>query len=92
MSSWAAVKARRVFAALKRIGWRHDRTVGSHKIMKKDGCADYPFSFHDSEELGPCHPCEDVKEDGPAAAGPVMALTAVLAGERSSVGRSHPAW
>ena len=40
------------FAALKRIGWRHDRTVGSHEIMKRDGWADYPFSFHDSEELG----------------------------------------
>jgi len=25
----------------------------SHKIMKKDGWPDYPFSFHDSEELGP---------------------------------------
>jgi predicted RNA binding protein YcfA (HicA-like mRNA interferase family) len=44
MSSWPSAKARRVFAALKRIGWRHDRTVGSHKIMKKDGWADYPFS------------------------------------------------
>lgn len=32
---------------------RHDRTVGSHKIMKKDGWADYPFSFHDGDELGP---------------------------------------
>ena len=32
---------------------RHDRTVGSHKIMKNDGWADCPFSFHDSEELGP---------------------------------------
>ena len=53
MSSWPSAKARRVFAALKRIGWRHDRTVGSHKIMKKDGWADYPFSFHDSEEHGP---------------------------------------
>ena len=53
MSSWPAAKARRVLAALKRIGWRHDRTVGSHKIMKKEGWADYPFSFHDSEELGP---------------------------------------
>ena len=53
MSSWPSAKARRVFGALKRIGWRHDRTVGSHKIMKKDGCSDYPFSFHDSEELGP---------------------------------------
>ena len=37
MSSWPSATARRVFAALKRIGWRHDRTVGSHKIMKKDG-------------------------------------------------------
>ncbi len=53
MSSWPAAKARRVFAVLKRIGWRHDRTVGSHKIMKKDGWPDYPFSFYDSEELGP---------------------------------------
>jgi predicted RNA binding protein YcfA (HicA-like mRNA interferase family) len=53
MNSWPSAEARRVFAALKRIGWRHDRTVGSHKIMKKDGWADYPFSFHDSEELGP---------------------------------------
>jgi len=52
MSSWPAAKARRVFGALRRIGWRHERTVGSHKIMKEDGWADYPFSFHDSEELG----------------------------------------
>jgi len=41
-----------VFAALLRIGWRHDRTVGSHKILKRDGWAEYPFSFHDSEEIG----------------------------------------
>lgn len=53
MSAWPAVKAKRVLAALKRTGWRHDRTVGSHRIMKKDGWPDYPFSFHDSEELGP---------------------------------------
>lgn len=53
MSSWPATKARRVFAALKRTGWRHDRTAGSHRIMKKDGWPDYPFSFHDSEEVGP---------------------------------------
>jgi predicted RNA binding protein YcfA (HicA-like mRNA interferase family) len=30
-----------------------DRTVGSHKIMKKDEWADCPFSFHDPERLGP---------------------------------------
>jgi predicted RNA binding protein YcfA (HicA-like mRNA interferase family) len=40
MSSWPSAKARHVLAALKRIGWRHDRTVGSHKIMKKGGWAD----------------------------------------------------
>ena len=43
MSSWPSAKARRVFAALKRIGWRYDRTVGSHKIMKKDGWAELPI-------------------------------------------------
>ncbi len=53
MSSWPSAKARCVFAALKRNGGRHDRTVVSHKIMKKLGWPDYPFSFHDSDELGP---------------------------------------
>ena len=53
MSAWPSAKARRVFAALKRIGWRHGRTLGSDKIMRKEGRADYPFSFHDSDELGP---------------------------------------
>jgi predicted RNA binding protein YcfA (HicA-like mRNA interferase family) len=53
MSTWPSAKARRVLAALRRIGWRHDRTVGSHKILKKSGWADYPFLFHESEELGP---------------------------------------
>jgi predicted RNA binding protein YcfA (HicA-like mRNA interferase family) len=53
MSQWPSTKARRVFAALLRAGWRHDRTAGSHRILKKDGQEDYPFSFHDSEEIGP---------------------------------------
>jgi predicted RNA binding protein YcfA (HicA-like mRNA interferase family) len=53
MSAWPSAKARRVLAALKRIGWQHDRTAGSHRILKKSGRPDYPFSFHDSEELGP---------------------------------------
>jgi predicted RNA binding protein YcfA (HicA-like mRNA interferase family) len=39
MSAWPTARARGVLAALKRIGWRHDRTVESHKIMKKDGWA-----------------------------------------------------
>jgi predicted RNA binding protein YcfA (HicA-like mRNA interferase family) len=41
-----------VLAALLRRGWRHDRTVGSHRILKKEEWADYPFSFHDGDELG----------------------------------------
>ncbi|MGH9620121.1 MAG: type II toxin-antitoxin system HicA family toxin [Bryobacteraceae bacterium] len=53
MNSWPSTKARRVYSALQRIGWRHDRTAGSHKIMKREGWPDFPFSFHDSEELGP---------------------------------------
>jgi predicted RNA binding protein YcfA (HicA-like mRNA interferase family) len=52
VSRWPATKALRVFAALKRIGWRHDRTVGSHRILERDGWPEYPFSFHDSEEIG----------------------------------------
>ncbi len=64
MSSWPATKARRAFAALKRIGWIHDRTVGSHKIMTKKGWPDYPFSFHDSEELGPAILAKIAKKTG----------------------------
>ena len=64
MSSWPAAKARRVFAALIRIGWKHDRTVGSHKIMKKDSWPDYPFSFHDAEEIGPAMLAKISKKTG----------------------------
>jgi predicted RNA binding protein YcfA (HicA-like mRNA interferase family) len=53
LSRWPSTKARRVFAALKRIGWKHDRTAGSHRILEKPGWEEYPFSFRDSEELGP---------------------------------------
>jgi len=52
VSKWPSTKARRVFAALLRTGWRNDQTVGSHRILKKPGWADYPFSFHDGDELG----------------------------------------
>jgi predicted RNA binding protein YcfA (HicA-like mRNA interferase family) len=53
VSRWPATKARRVYAALLRIGWRLDRTVGSHRILTRTEFADYPFSFHDAEEIGP---------------------------------------
>lgn len=53
MSQWPATKARRVLAALLRIGWRVKRIVGSHQVLEREGWPDYPFAFHDSDELGP---------------------------------------
>ena len=52
MSSWPATKAKRVLAALERIGWRVKRQVGSHKMLERDGWQDYEFAFHDNQELG----------------------------------------
>ena len=53
MSQWSATKARRVLAALLRIGWRIKRIAGSHKTLERPGWADVVFAFHDNEELGP---------------------------------------
>lgn len=64
MSSWPSAKAKRVFAALLRIGWRHDRTKGSHRILKRDDWADYLFSFHDSDEIGPTMLTKIAKKTG----------------------------
>ena len=53
MSTWPSAKARRVFAALLRIGWRLKRQSGSHRTLARDGWPDFVFAFHDDEELGP---------------------------------------
>ena len=53
MSQWSATKARRVLAALLRIGWHIKRIAGSHKTLERSGWADVVFAFHDNEELGP---------------------------------------
>ena len=54
MSQWGAAKAKRVLAALFRIGWSIKReTGGSHRILERTGWADVVFAFHDSEEIGP---------------------------------------
>ena len=53
MSQWKSTKARRVFAALLRIGWRVKRISGSHRILEHDEWPDYVFAFHDKEEVGP---------------------------------------
>lgn len=53
MSHWPAAKARRVLAALIRIGWREKRQSGSHVVLARPGFSDFVFGFHDREELGP---------------------------------------
>ncbi len=53
MSRFPAAKARRVLAALLRIGWTLKRQSGSHKTLTREGFPDFVFAFHDDEELGP---------------------------------------
>lgn len=53
MTSWPSTKARRVLAALLRIGWRVKRQSGSHRVLERAGWPDVVFAFHDDEEIGP---------------------------------------
>ena len=53
MSDWPSARARRVLAALLRIGWALKRQVGSHRTLSRAGWPDFVFAFHDREELGP---------------------------------------
>lgn len=53
MTAWGAAKARRVLAALLRIGWQVKRESGSHRTLRRDGWPDFVFAFHEGEEIGP---------------------------------------
>ena len=53
MSQWPAAKARRVLAALLRLGWQIKRESGSHRTLARPGWPDVVFAFHDHEEIGP---------------------------------------
>jgi predicted RNA binding protein YcfA (HicA-like mRNA interferase family) len=53
MSQWPSTKAKRVLAALLRIGWSIKRQSGSHRILERVGWPDYVFAFHDDAEIGP---------------------------------------
>jgi predicted RNA binding protein YcfA (HicA-like mRNA interferase family) len=53
VSVWPSEKARRVYAALLRIGWQDKRQSGSHRTLSRNGWSDFVFAFHDEEELGP---------------------------------------
>lgn len=52
MSQWSATKAKRVLAALQKIGWSIKRQTGSHKVLERSGWDDYVFAFRDSDEIG----------------------------------------
>ncbi len=52
MSHWKSVRARRVLSALLRLGWTVKRTRGSHRVLSREGWADYVFAFHDRVEIG----------------------------------------
>jgi predicted RNA binding protein YcfA (HicA-like mRNA interferase family) len=53
MNSWRATKAKRLLAALLRIGWTVKRTSGSHRTLSRPGWPDVVFAFHNNEEIGP---------------------------------------
>lgn len=53
MSQWPSVKAKRLLAALERLGWQTKRQSGSHKTLARAGYPDYVFAFHDGEDIGP---------------------------------------
>ena len=53
MSQWSSAKAKRVLAALLRIGWNIKRESSSHKILSRQGWPDVVFAFHDKDEIGP---------------------------------------
>ena len=53
MNAWPSTRAKRVLAALLRIGWSLKRQTGSHKVLRRDGSPDFVFAFHDSDEIGP---------------------------------------
>jgi predicted RNA binding protein YcfA (HicA-like mRNA interferase family) len=63
MSRFAAAKARRVLAALLRIGWEIKRQSGSHRTMSRAAWQDVVFAFHDDEEIGPVMLAPDRQTD-----------------------------
>jgi predicted RNA binding protein YcfA (HicA-like mRNA interferase family) len=53
VSEWPSTRAKRVLAALLRIGWTIKRESSSHRTLSREGYPDYLFAFHDREEIGP---------------------------------------
>jgi len=53
VSQWPSAKAKRVLAALLKLGWETRRQTGSHRTLTREGWTDFVFAFHDGEEIGP---------------------------------------
>jgi predicted RNA binding protein YcfA (HicA-like mRNA interferase family) len=64
MSRFPATKARRVLAALARVGWSVKRQSGSHSTLERVGWPDYVFAFHDDVEIGPAMMARIAKRTG----------------------------
>ena len=65
MSQWSSAKARRVLAALQRIGWTVKRqSGGSHKVLARNGWPNQVFAFHDGDEIGPAMLAKIAKRTG----------------------------
>ena len=64
MSAWRAAKARRVYAALLRLGWSLKKQVGSHRKLQRPGWTNFTFCFQDSEEIGSAALAKIAKETG----------------------------
>jgi predicted RNA binding protein YcfA (HicA-like mRNA interferase family) len=64
VSIWRSTKAKRVYAALLRIGWTLKKQVGSHRKLQRSGWQNFTFCFHDNEELGPAALAKIAKDTG----------------------------
>jgi predicted RNA binding protein YcfA (HicA-like mRNA interferase family) len=53
VTQWPSVKARRLLAAMLRIGWTIKRQSGSHRTLARPEWPDVVFAFHDQDEIGP---------------------------------------
>ena len=53
MSQWPSIIAKRLLAALLRLGWQVKRQSGSHKTLARNSWPDFVFAFHDGDEVGP---------------------------------------
>jgi predicted RNA binding protein YcfA (HicA-like mRNA interferase family) len=53
VNAWRSVRAKRLLAALLRLGWSVKRQSGSHRVLQRPGFPDFVFAFHDNEEIGP---------------------------------------